>query len=95
MLRFVFLVVFSIFARVVATDEKSPEVTLTNGMIYVGSSREKYGVEFFGAIRYAQPPLGALRFSPPLTYKATKEEMHGKPIVKMVVGQIAHIILAN
>ncbi|KAH7141100.1 Alpha/Beta hydrolase protein [Dactylonectria macrodidyma] len=48
-----------------ASSCPTPSVDLENGT-YVGVRNEHYSQDFFLGIPYAQPPIGSLRFAPPL-----------------------------
>ena len=50
---------------VLALPTARPTVVTTSGS-YVGATNEQAGVETFFGLRYAEPPLGALRFATPV-----------------------------
>ena len=61
-----------IVSLALALSENGPIVTLTNGLQLQGKSTVE-GDSFRG-IRYAQPPLGSLRWAPPVAYSPSESD---------------------
>eukprot|EP00605_Chrysophyceae_sp_TOSAG23-4_P002326 GSChrysophyteH1.ASY1.ANO1.2572.1 assembled CDS len=54
---------------------QQPSVTLDSGLVLKGSQDEEYPIDFFGAVRYAEAPVGDLRWRPSQPYKAKSGEV--------------------
>merc|ERR1712156_537520 len=66
-----YCLIFSIIPSLILAD--SPQICLENKACYIGSwatTKNDNSYASFQGIRYAQPPVGELRFRPPVPYVA-------------------------
>lgn len=59
-----------ILASLTSVPETSPVVYGSSGLSYVGLRNESSGEDYFLGIPFAKPPVGTLRFKPPVPWSA-------------------------
>jgi carboxylesterase type B len=73
-LMMIFIVLFLFVLVGLVAGHGDPSITLDSGMKLIGTTHTQFDVDFFGAIRYAKPPIGDLRWAAPVPYEATEED---------------------